>query len=99
MTRSTVVGLALAGLCLAAVLGWVAGRQVRSPADAAARTAAPTPSLITVPVESRRLTSDVVTRGAVGFGTPTEVTLPASNLKQTTGIVTIPPAVGMVLNE
>jgi hypothetical protein len=97
--RSTVVAIALAGLVVAAGAGWIAGRRVRSPAEEAARTAAPTPSLITVPVENRRLTSDVVTRGAVGYGTPTEVSLPASTLKGSTGIVTVPPAVGAVLNE
>lgn len=99
MNRSGIVAGALAGLVVAAGIGWVAGRQVRSPADAAARTAPPKPSLITVPVESRRLTADVVTRGAVGYGTPTEISLPVSNLKQQTGIVTVAPVSGTPLPE
>ncbi|MEJ7764060.1 MAG: peptidoglycan-binding domain-containing protein [Acidimicrobiales bacterium] len=99
VNRSRAVGISLVALALAAGVGWMAGRQVRSPAEIAAGTLPPTPSLITVPVESRRLTSDVVTRGAVGFGTPTEVSLPASTLKQSTGIVTVPPVAGAVLAE
>jgi len=99
VNRGRAVGISLVALALAAGVGWMAGRQVRSPAEIAAGTLPPTPSLITVPVENRKLTADVVTRGSVGFGTPTEVSLPASTLKQSTGIVTVPPVKGAVLAE
>lgn len=48
---------------VAAGAGFVAGRSIKSPADAAADAEAPEPSLITVPVELRELASNVVTRG------------------------------------
>jgi peptidoglycan hydrolase-like protein with peptidoglycan-binding domain len=48
-------------------LGVVAGSRLTSPADAAARTAAPKASRITVPVEQRALASRVVGRGDASF--------------------------------
>ena len=51
--RTVTVGLVAA--LLLAVGAWVAGAQIRSPAQVAAETAAPDPSAITVPVETRAL--------------------------------------------
>lgn len=48
-----------------AVSAWLAGSRVQSPAQAAARAAAPVPSLVTAPVELRVLSSTVITRGDV----------------------------------
>jgi len=54
---------------------WYAGSKIQSPAEMAARTAAPEPSPILVPVESRVLSSDVVTRGTVRFGLPQPISI------------------------
>lgn len=97
--RKLVLGIALAAVILASAGGWAAARQIRSPAEIAARTAAPDPSLISVPVEKRRLTSDVVVRGTVGYGSPLAVPLPKSALKTGTTIVTTAPAKGASLSE
>ena len=66
---------------------WVAGSRIESPADAAARTAPPTPSPILVPVEQRVLSADVVTRGTVRFGLPQRVSIAPSALKAAPGLV------------
>ena len=97
--RNTALGIALAAVVAASAVGWVAGRRIQSPAEIASRTAPPTPSLITVPVELRTLTSDVVARGTVRYGSPQTVALPASTLKTGTSIVSIAPVKGAALNE
>ena len=56
-----VVGVAV----VAGLVGWWVGTTVRSPADAAAEHRPPPPSLITVPVEKRTLTSTSVAQGSV----------------------------------
>ena len=58
---------------LAASLGWVAGRQIRSPGQIAADQEPPEPSLITVPVESRTLSQNVVVRGTIRLSDETPV--------------------------
>lgn len=55
--------------------GWTAARSFESPAQAAAKTKAPQPSRITVPVERRSLSADLVVRGAVRYDQSTVVTL------------------------
>src|SRR5438477_879799 len=97
--RNTALAIALAAVVTASVVGWVAGRRIQSPAEIASRTAPPPASLITVPVELRTLTSDVVARGTVRYGSPQAVTLPASPLKPGTSIVSIAPVKGAALNE
>ncbi len=62
--RRNRVILGLVGFAvLCGLVGFLAGRTISSPADVAADAAAPEPSLITVPVELRRLSSNVVVRG------------------------------------
>jgi peptidoglycan hydrolase-like protein with peptidoglycan-binding domain len=58
----------------ASVGGWLVGRQIKSPAQVAAETEPPEPSLITVPVEKLTISADVVTRGDVRFDQPESVT-------------------------
>lgn len=99
LRRNTKLGIGLAALMAASAVGWVAGRQIRSPAEIAARTAPPIPSLITAPVEKRKLSSDVVVRGTVRFGLPQVVTLPTSPLKPGKGVVTSPPVKGATVKE
>ena len=69
-------------------VGWVAGQRIKSPADIAAETAPPEPSLITVPVERRVLSSTVITRGTVGFDEQTEIRVSASSAGDSNPIVT-----------
>ena len=70
-----------------AVGGWLAGKRIESPADAAARAAAPTPSPILVPVEKRVLSSNIVTRGTARFGLPQPISIAPSALKADTGLI------------
>jgi len=99
--RRTIVAAALAMVVVAAGLVWGAGRFIRSPAELAARTAAPEPSLITVPVERRTLTSDVVVRGVVRLGEPRTVTLAGTpgGPDAAAAVVTRPPEQGAELAE
>lgn len=88
-------------LAAAAVLaggGWLAGRRIESP-DAAARDAAPPPaSNITVPVEERLLSTNVVTRGSVSYDESTGVRV--AKAAGAAGIVTRgSPEVGTTLEE
>jgi peptidoglycan hydrolase-like protein with peptidoglycan-binding domain len=93
------LAIVLAAVVAAAALGWIAGRQIQSPAEIAARTAPPAASIITVPVEQRILTADVVVRGSVRHGSPRTVTLPKSPLKVGTAIITNAPITAATLNE
>jgi Putative peptidoglycan binding domain len=98
--QSVAVGLGL--VVLLALGAWIAGRQIRSPAQVAAETAAPEPSPITVPVERRVLASEVIARGTVRYGSPQPVVLAASEVKQGSGdseIVTTPPRRGTSVGE
>jgi Putative peptidoglycan binding domain len=99
--RSIAIGLALA--IALSVVAWAAGRSIRSPAQVAAETAAPDPSAITVPVQKRVLSSDVIVRGTVRYGAPQPVVLATSALKQGTSsssdIVTTRPRHGARVGE
>jgi multidrug efflux pump subunit AcrA (membrane-fusion protein) len=66
---------------------WYMGSRIQSPAEMAARTAAPEPSAILVPVESRVLSSDVVTRGTVRFGLPQPISIAPSTVKGGVGLI------------
>src|SRR5919201_976661 len=79
------VWISLAVAVALAAGAWIAGEQIRSPAQIAAETAAPTPSAITVPVERQVLSSEVIVRGTVRYGSPEPVVLAASEVKQASG--------------
>jgi multidrug efflux pump subunit AcrA (membrane-fusion protein) len=79
----TVLGVA----CGMALGAWYAGSRIESPAERAARTAPPEPSPILVPVESRVLSSDVVTRGTVRFGLPQPISVAPSTVKGSVGLI------------
>src|SRR5574341_2041480 len=91
--------LVLTLMALSAAISWLAASRIESPAEAAARTAPPTPSPILVPVEERILTSDVITRGTARFGLPQSISLAPSPLKPVLGVVTTLPARGDPLEE
>jgi hypothetical protein len=99
MRRQTTLGIGLAAVIVASGVGWFAGRQIKSPAEIAARTAPPKASLIAVPVEQRTLSSEVVVRGTVRFGAPQSVSLPTSPLKTSKSIVSTAPVKGAELND
>ncbi|GGM96522.1 peptidoglycan-binding domain-containing protein [Streptomyces fuscichromogenes] len=58
--------------------GWVAGTQVRSPADAAAAHRAPKAGPVTVAVQRQSLTATVVASGSVEFASPRPLSLAGS---------------------
>jgi peptidoglycan hydrolase-like protein with peptidoglycan-binding domain len=96
----TVLFCVLALVAVAAVGGWVAGSRIESPAEAAARTAPPTPSPILVPIEERVLSSNVVTRGTARYGLPQSISIAPSALKaNATPLITTLPARNAQLEE
>ena len=104
-SRNRTVFVGLGAAVLLAIGAWVAGAQIKSPAQVAAETAAPDPSSITVPVERRVLSSEVIVRGTVRYGSPQPVVLATSTLKQNsaasggTDIVTTRPRRGARVGE
>ncbi|GMA32179.1 hypothetical protein [Litorihabitans aurantiacus] len=78
LNRTVWVIAAVAVVALGA--GMVLQRFVVSPAQAAADTAPPEPGLVTVPVERRALSSDVVARGDARYDDAVEVTIETSDL-------------------
>jgi peptidoglycan hydrolase-like protein with peptidoglycan-binding domain len=88
VTRRVNVLWAIVGVVGGMALGaWYMGSRIQSPAEVAARTAAPEPSAILVPVESRVLSSDVVTRGTVRFGLPQPISIAPSTVKGGAGLI------------
>ncbi|HMC80450.1 MAG TPA: peptidoglycan-binding domain-containing protein [Acidimicrobiia bacterium] len=99
IAKNRALFLGLAAVILSSLVSWGAASRIRSPAEVAARTAPPTPSAITVPVERRVLSSDVVVRGTVRYGAPISVLLPASSIRKTNAILTSAPVKGKDLTE
>ena len=93
------VGALLGVSLLSGGIGWIVASRLSSPADVAARTAAPAASRIVAPVEFRVLRSTLFTRGTVRFGSPKPITLPGSAVKTGSQIVTAPPVKGAVITE
>ena len=85
--RTIVLFAVLGGAVVLALAAWVVGSRIESPADAAARTAPPTPSPILVPVEKRVLSSKIVTRGSGRFGLPQPISIAPSALKANPGLI------------
>ncbi|WP_157253019.1 peptidoglycan-binding domain-containing protein [Nonomuraea typhae] len=75
MRRSRVLALVVAGVLVIAAVGWVVGSRLRSPAEEAANRRPPKPSLVTAPVERRKLTSTVTVSGTLTYGSPLPVSL------------------------
>lgn len=65
MNRRGILAVVAVVAVLSAVLGWVAGQQIKSPGQIAAEQEPPEPSLITVPVERRTLSQNVIVRGTI----------------------------------
>lgn len=75
LTRNRLVAGVLAIVVASGALGWIVGSRITSPAEAAARAQAPTPSLITVAVDQRKLSADIIARGAIDFDDPVALTM------------------------
>jgi peptidoglycan hydrolase-like protein with peptidoglycan-binding domain len=84
---------------IAAIGGWVASKQIQSPADMAARAAPPTPSPILVPIEKRVLSSEIITRGTARFGLPQAISIVPSALKADAGLIATLPLLNTHLKE
>jgi hypothetical protein len=97
--RTVALTAAVAIAALLAVVAFVAGSRIESPADAAARTAPPAPSPILVPVEERVLSSNIVTRGKARFGLPQPISLPPSPLKGASGLLATLPVRNTQIDE
>ena len=78
MKRNLAVGGVLIAVVAAALIGWQFGRQVQSPAEAAASAAAPEPSLITVEVELVELATRLIVRGDIVYDEPESLGLSGS---------------------
>jgi Putative peptidoglycan binding domain len=92
--------LAVLGVVGGMALGaWYAGSRIQSPAEMAMRSAPPEPSPILVPVESRVLSSDVVTRGTVRFGLPQPISIAPSTVKGGIGLIATLPRPNMGFRE
>jgi hypothetical protein len=98
--RTTTLSIGLAAVVAAAAGGWLAGTQIKSPAQVAAEAEPPPPSRITVPVELRTLGRDIIIRGDVRFDQPAGITLadPPAVLGGAS-IVTLAPEEGTDLTE
>ena len=97
--RLRFVTIGVLGITALSVAGWIGASRIKSPAEVAARSAAPTASLIGVPTVRTLLTSDVVVRGTTHYSTPQKLTLPSSSLKAGPGIVTTLPEKGAQVRE
>lgn len=81
MGRRAILAVVAAVAVLSAGIGWVAGQRIKSPAEIAAEQEPPEPSLITVPVERRVLSQNVVVRGTVRSSDAAEISV--SSLEST----------------
>ncbi len=97
--RGRLLAVVAAVAVASTAVGWFAGQRIESPAEIAARTAPPTPSLITVPVESRVLSSTVIVRGTVTFDEQTQISVSGSTVEGTAIITRVPLQPGDVLTE
>ena len=97
--KNRALAAGLAAVIVSSLVSWVAASQIRSPAEVAARTAPPKPSAISVPVEKKVLSTEVVARGTVRYGAPQLVLLPASSIRRGSPILTTAPVKGKDLTE
>jgi peptidoglycan hydrolase-like protein with peptidoglycan-binding domain len=97
--RNRALSIGLGAVILSSLVSWGAASRIRSPAEVAARTAPPAPSAITVPVEKKVLSSDVVIRGTVRYGAPQSVLLAPSSIRKANPILTSAPQKGKDLTE
>ena len=96
--RRVLVGVsAVAAVSLG--VGVAAGSRITSPEDAAAKTAAPKASQITVPVEKKALSSKVVGRGDASFDGAVNIRVETSGLTTPAIVTGKVPRVGSTITE
>jgi peptidoglycan hydrolase-like protein with peptidoglycan-binding domain len=96
--RRVLVGVsAVATLSLG--VGVAAGSRIASPEDAAAKTAPPKASQITVPVEKKALSSKVVARGDTSFDGAVNIRVETSGLRTPAVVTGKVPTVGSTIHE
>ncbi|MFC6158057.1 peptidoglycan-binding protein [Kribbella jiaozuonensis] len=92
--------VSVAGIAVASLgVGVVAGSRISSPEDAAAKTAPPKASQITVPVAKRALSSKVVGRGDASFDGAVNIRVETSGLSTPAIVTGKVPAVGSTITE
>ena len=92
--------VSVAGIAVASLgVGVVAGSRISSPEDAAAKTAPPKASQITVPVAKKALSSKVVGRGDASFDGAVNIRVETSGLTTAPIVTGKVPAVGSTLTE
>ena len=92
--------LTLAIAVAAAAGGWLAGRNIKSPDQAALESEPPAASLITVDVELTELVADVIIRADVGYDEPASLSLSgALGNRESVLVVTSAPERGAELTE
>lgn len=99
MRRRTLLVVVATAVVVSSAATWVAAEQIRSPAEEAARTAPPVASPILVPVVEQVLSTRVVTRGTAHYGSPRNLSIPPSRLKDGPRVVTRVPSAGTVVTE
>lgn len=98
MRRRTLLVVLAGAVAASSVTTWVAAEQIRSPAEAAARTAPPVAAPILVPVVEQELSTRVVTRGTAHYGSPRKLHVTTSSLKGPGRVVTWVPRDGAVVS-
>ncbi|TDW71426.1 peptidoglycan-binding protein [Kribbella pratensis] len=92
--------VSVAGVAVASLgVGVAAGSRISSPEDAAAKTAPPKASQITVPVAKKALSSKVVGRGDASFDGAVNIRVETSGLTTPAIVTGKVPAVGSTLTE
>ena len=100
MRRGVAVIVTIAIAVAAAAAGWLAGRNITSPDQAALESEPPLASLITVEVELAELSADVIIRADVGYDEPTTLGLSgALGNRESVLVVTSAPERGAELTE
>lgn len=99
MRRRLTLVVALAVVVAAAVVGYLAGSRIKSPAQVAAEAEPPEPSPIAVPVELTEIRNDIVTRGTVRFEDPETIVVGSVAIEGLDPVVTMVPEVGAEVGE
>lgn len=100
MRRGVAVIVTIAIAVAAAAGGWLAGRNIKSPDQAALESEPPPASLITVDVERTELVADVIVRADVGYDEPASLSLSgALGNRESALVVTSAPERGAELTE
>ncbi len=79
--RPAAAAALIAGTIAVALVSYLVGARIKSPAQIAAEMSPPPASPILVPIDKRVLTSDIVTRGTARFALPQTISIPPSAAK------------------